>query len=217
MYGNRFSPAFTKQGRPGGAWWGPLLEKGGAKYWGHYQRMSGGWMSAAFDMLTGMPTTSFSNKRLTVDQIWTKIVEMDKKHMVMSAGCFKTQTDMKGLVTGHAYTVIGHGVYKGQRLVKMRNPWGSERYTGPWGDKDTAKWTADAIKVLDHKLGNDGTFYVPVELYKVLFSGVAALDYREWKRGNKMASWDRTQSSRNIKHTLKNPVAQAVSLQMSTP
>lgn len=217
MYGTRFYPAFTKQGRPGGAWWGPLLEKGGAKYWGHYQRMSGGWMGDAFDMLTGMPTTNFSNKRLTVDQIWSKISAMDDKHMIMSAGCFKTQADMKGLITGHAYTVLGKATYNGEKLIKMRNPWGSEHYKGTWSDKDTTKWTAAAKKALNHTTQNDGTFYVPVADYKILFSGVSALDYREWKRGHKMSAWDRTKPTTSIKHTFNNPKAQAVSLQLSTP
>lgn len=28
-------------------------------------------------------------------------------------------------------------------LLKMRNPWGSEGYSGPWSDKDHARWTVE--------------------------------------------------------------------------
>jgi hypothetical protein len=45
----------------------------------------------------------------------------------------------------------------------LRNPWGNERYEGPWSDKDTAKWTDDAQKALGHSIKNDGTFFVPFE------------------------------------------------------
>jgi hypothetical protein len=31
------------------------MEKGGAKYWGTYKIMSGGWMTEAMYAMTGMP------------------------------------------------------------------------------------------------------------------------------------------------------------------
>lgn len=135
----------------------------------------------------------------------------------MSAGCFKTQTDMKNLVTGHAYTVLGKAEYKGEKLIKMRNPWGSERYKGTWGDSDTKKWTADAKKALKHTTQNDGTFFVPLADFKVLFSGISGLNYKEWKRGHMMSAWDRTKPASSIKHTFNNPTAQSVSLQLAAP
>ena len=38
------------------------------------------------------------------------------------------------MVQGHAYTVLGVETVSGNRLVKMRNPWASELYFGPWKD-----------------------------------------------------------------------------------
>jgi hypothetical protein len=115
--GSKFRPVFTKRG-PNGAWWGPLLEKAAAKYWGHYQAMSGGWMSDAFDMLTGQPVESFGNSKLSIDDIWTRIHEWEQKQVIMSTGCFKTKDsngkdeEKHGLVTGHAYTTIGSVIYE---------------------------------------------------------------------------------------------------------
>lgn len=68
MSGTSTRPLYTKMG-PNGAWWGPLLEKAGAKYYGHYQRMTGGWMTDAWDMLTAQPSYSFSTE-LDVKDIW---------------------------------------------------------------------------------------------------------------------------------------------------
>jgi len=49
-----------------------------------------------------------------------------------------------GIAFSHAYTILGveEITLSGgstQQLLKMRNPWGSETYTGPWADRDI-KW-----------------------------------------------------------------------------
>ena len=52
-----------------------------------------------------------------------------------------------GLVAGHTYTILG--VYevstdgKPTKLVKLRSPWKTDTYSGPWAKSD-AKWTAMA-------------------------------------------------------------------------
>ena len=57
-----------------------------------------------------------------------------------------------GLVPGHAYTLIGCAVYKGAKLVLLRNPvfysyfyinfyqWGSKEWKGKWSDSENI-WT----------------------------------------------------------------------------
>ena len=40
---------------------------------------------------------------------------------------------LNGLVGGHAYTVLGvHESSEFPKLIKLRNPWGKQQYTGPW-------------------------------------------------------------------------------------
>jgi len=42
---------------------------------------------------------------------------------------------MFGLPGAHAYTLMGTATLSdGTKLLKMRNPWGSEVYTGPYSD-----------------------------------------------------------------------------------
>ena len=59
----------------------------------------------------------------------------------MTGGVFKND---QGLVAGHVYTILGVSEVtsegKSQRLVKLRNPWTTENYTGPWAENDP-KWT----------------------------------------------------------------------------
>lgn len=41
----------------------------------------------------------------------------------------------------HAYTILGtYTLSNGVQLVKIRNPWGREKYHGPWSD-DSELWT----------------------------------------------------------------------------
>jgi hypothetical protein len=41
----------------------------------------------------------------------------------------------------HAYTVLGTvKLSNGEKLVKMRNPWGVEKWKGAWSDH-SYKWT----------------------------------------------------------------------------
>ena len=59
-----------------------------------------------------------------------------------------------GLPGGHAYTVLGAAELKLDdgsviELVKMRNPWGNEAYTGPWSDSDSV-WTDGYRAQLGH-------------------------------------------------------------------
>ena len=116
----------------------------------------------------------------------------------------------------HAYTVIGVAEYNGEQLIKMRNPWGVEKYTGPWSDKDTSKWTEAARKALGHTNANDGSFYVPADLYSQLFHGIASVNFRnDWKRAVRDdAAWDRNSDRNTLKHTFSNPTAQQVAISL---
>jgi len=42
---------------PRGAWWAPILEKAGAKFYGTYENLHGGNEHEAIYTLTGMPST----------------------------------------------------------------------------------------------------------------------------------------------------------------
>jgi len=62
----------------------------------------------------------------------------------MAAACLK---DAYGLQNNHAYTILDAIVLTKdglpyQKLLKMRNPWGNEAYTGPWSDGYEG-WTPD--------------------------------------------------------------------------
>ena len=124
--------------------------------------------------MTGQPVFSLSTKSMSTDSIWSLLGSLDKKKYVISTACF---SGANGLVAGHAYTIIGvttvtlpnNGGY--QRLVKARNPWGSEKYTGKWSDKSDL-WTDAMRNQAGSVMANDGIFFIPIEEYKIDFSGI---------------------------------------------
>ena len=92
----------------------------------------------------------------------------------MVAGC---EHEHASLVTGHAYTLLGTvKLDGGPQLVKLRNPWGREEYTGPFRDDDpkwTAAWKAQAGLVV----ADDGIFHIPLADFKKAFTTYAILMY----------------------------------------
>jgi hypothetical protein len=89
---------------------------------------------------------------------------------------------VEGLAKAHAYTVLGvitlttksNGLFENdsntdgklvQKLIKMRNPWGTEKYTGPWHDYDS-RWTPEFNKQAGHVKGDDGTFFMTTTVFR---------------------------------------------------
>ena len=132
-----------------------------------------------------------------------------------SVGC-STVIDKKNLVCGHAYTIIGTAIApNGQRLVKLRNPWGTEQYTGPYNDNDTVNMTAEVKAALNYVSANDGVFFMRIEDFKAYVNGVVAAFYRDWKSTTIQTSWNRDDEElTGVFWTLTNPVEQDVSVGM---
>lgn len=59
------------------------------------------------------------------------------------------------------------GSKNNERIVKLRNPWGSGEWKGEWSDEDKKKWTNSMMEFLKHEKKDDGLFYMPFkEFYK---------------------------------------------------
>ena len=61
-----------------------------------------------------------------------------------------------GVILSHAYTLISaHTVMNGVKLLKLRNPWGKDEWTGAWSDKWTG-WTSELKRELKVVEADDG-------------------------------------------------------------
>lgn len=169
-------PDVLYYGTPGldGALWMPILEKAAAKMYGNYEMLSGGLMGPAVQMLTGAPYyDKMHYEYKTSDELWSYIDEKIKaKWMVTCASHYGTGSDKDfneiGLPYVHAYTVLGtHQLSNGQKLVKVRNPFGplKETFHGDWSD-DSDKWTDSFKAEVNYENSNDGVWFISAEDYK---------------------------------------------------
>lgn len=120
---------------------------------------------------------TYKIKEQTADEIYNTIAEGDRNEYAMIANC---RDEYFNLVTGHVYTVLGVlSLTNGPRLVKLRNPWGSEQYTGPFkddGDEWTDAWKQEAGLVV----ADDGIFHMPIDDFVKPFSDdYSILMYRD--------------------------------------
>lgn len=86
--------------------------------------------------------------------------------------------DKDGLVRHHSYAVLGAvEMPSGERLVRVRNPWGSFEWTGAWSDSDAAHWTAENKDFIASaptgggpvESKNDGAFFLPLDDFRASF------------------------------------------------
>jgi hypothetical protein len=47
---------------------------------------------------------------------------------------------MTGIALGHAYSILDVRIARGEKILKLRNPWGTVEWNGNWSDKSD-KWT----------------------------------------------------------------------------
>ncbi|KAI3336344.1 cysteine proteinase [Xylariaceae sp. AK1471] len=150
--------------------WVPLFEKAYAKAHGDFGSLAGGWIGEGLEDLTGGVTTELlASDILDLDEFWEK--EVSKVNQEFLFGCSTGLLDggygdRNGIREGHAYVVMDARTLKsGERLVKLRNPWGKTRkgiWEGPWSD-GSKEWNQDVKEELGHQFGNDSVFWIRFE------------------------------------------------------
>ncbi|KAI1261950.1 cysteine proteinase [Xylariaceae sp. FL1019] len=150
--------------------WVALIEKAYAKAHGDFGSLSGGWIGEGLEDLTGGVTTELlATDILDLDEFWEN--EMSKVNQEFFFGCSTGLLDggygyREGIREGHAYVVMDARTLKnGERLVKLRNPWGKTRkgiWEGAWSD-GSKEWNSDVKEELGHQFGNDSVFWIRYE------------------------------------------------------
>ncbi|KAM7191453.1 hypothetical protein V8F20_009276 [Naviculisporaceae sp. PSN 640] len=156
--------------------WLPLLEKAYAKAHSDYAAIEGGYTGEGIEDLTGGVTSGlFTTDILDKEYFWKE--ELMKVNQQFLFGCStgvwgRGWGDRKGIMEGHAYSVMKAVEIDGERLVLLRNPWGKGEWQGPWSD-GSKEWTPEWLTKLDHRFGDDGSFWIS---YKDLLRKYQAFD-----------------------------------------
>ena len=141
--------------------WLPLLEKAFAKAHGDYSAIDGGFVGEGIEDLTGGVTSEiFATDILDKDQFWREeLMNVNKTFLFGCGQMGGIYGSRKGIQEKHAYSVMEAREIDGQRLLKLRNPWGRAEWTGPWSD-GSEEWTPEWMQKLNHKFGDDGVFWI---------------------------------------------------------
>lgn len=186
-------PIFSRS--HGNELWVLLAEKAYAKLHHSYLAIQSGLSVDALTDLTGAPfkVINFpsigeeqSNEEINAEEVWRLLLDGEEKGYLMSAGT-RSQSELLnssksgqlerpistnsiGLVFGHAYTVITALVTtQGDRLVKIRNPWGAMEWNGDWSDKSD-KWTPEMRAEVGNVVeADDGVFWMAVSDFLYYF------------------------------------------------
>jgi len=146
--------------------WPALYEKAYAKMRGSYETIgNGGQARRAMEAITGKTSDRVHNQKLTADALWDRVngaLDGNKPIATDTYGSGK-KYDNNGVVSGHAYSVLGTQTDGDDRYVVLRNPWGSGEYSNPAYETDV-DWAKDGK--LD---GDDGVFRMKLEDFHRLY------------------------------------------------
>ncbi|XP_054155045.1 calpain-D-like [Oppia nitens] len=133
-----------------GQLWVPFIEKAVAKLFGCYEALVSGRTLEGMSILTGSPCDTYFLQPREVDHcedldpdiLWAKILSSRMAGFLMGASCgsgpFNSTPDSifyaKGLKPRHAYSVLDVQCAGGNRLIRLRNPWGCHSWNGDWSD-----------------------------------------------------------------------------------
>ena len=141
--------------------WVSLIEKAFAKINGNYIRIgTGGSPHEVFDVCTEAYSEEIQVSYKNADELWNKLIDGFEKGFIMTAGTGSNgYVEEVGLVSYHAYTVLGIYEINGEKVIRLRNPWGSGEFNGEWSDY-SSKWTEDLKKKYNYYEKEDGDFFI---------------------------------------------------------
>ena len=167
--------AFAGINETSGNIWPMILEKIWAKCNKSYEDIIQGNSSDAFEFLTPAPFDNYYHTQDISNSLFQIIQEASDKNELILADITETKNtnldtlSKMGLITNHAYSVIGTAVLKKPngneiQLIKMKNIWGTNEWIGDWSD-NSLKWTQEFKKAVGLQEKEDGIFWMSYDDY----------------------------------------------------
>ena len=98
-------------------------------------------------------------------------------YALLSCSGATSSGELKGLHSGHAYSILACVEKNKFRLVQIRNPWGKGEWTGDWSDKSPLwKKNPAVAKACSYVDANDGKFWMTYEDFCAHFNWVGVCD-----------------------------------------
>ncbi|VDM98268.1 unnamed protein product [Thelazia callipaeda] len=171
--------------------WVSLIEKALAKIFGCYAKLPAGRTLEGLAILTGAPCIVIDlESSADYDLVWARLLSMREAGFIMGCSCGggKRHVDEAefrsvGLQIRHAYSLLDVKEYKNQRLVRLRNPWGSFTWNGSWCDTWQG-WDSYSRRILLPNGPESGAFWMPYSDFIKRFDSVEVAKVRSsegWK------------------------------------
>ena len=167
--------AFAGINENSGNIWPLILEKAWAKCNKSYEDIIPGNSADAFQFLTPAPYDTYYHTQDIGATLFKTIQDANKENYIILADITETKNtnldtlSKLGLITNHAYSVIGTAVLKKPngneiQLLKMKNMWGTNECIGDWSDQ-SLKWTQEFKKAVGLQNKEDGVFWMSYDDY----------------------------------------------------
>ena len=158
--------------------WVILLEKAWAKINGSYYGSIAGYSSQAINAILGT-NADFYLVEPTVDR-FSMLVKAIKEGLIVITDSNHSADESKGLVSGHAYTMIDAfklttKTGREKRVVQLRNPWGRKEWVGSFSNGSIQPLNGKPAIDLKHR--EYGIFFMPYEDYVKLYSSYYIADF----------------------------------------
>eukprot|EP00930_Biecheleria_cincta_P045098 TRINITY_DN31080_c0_g1_i1.p1 TRINITY_DN31080_c0_g1~~TRINITY_DN31080_c0_g1_i1.p1 ORF type:complete len:719 (+),score=97.22 TRINITY_DN31080_c0_g1_i1:94-2250(+) len=133
-----------------------------------------GWRSKGMKSMcltTRMPQPKFDN-----DAFFGLLAYLDQCNCLISASISGTVMEAEredGLIETHAYSLLDAQMAHGKAMVKLRNPWGSSEWKGPFSD-GSPEWDMypELREDLRLEVEEDGQFWMPWEAFVSAYDSV---------------------------------------------
>ncbi|KAF1763774.1 hypothetical protein GCK72_003719 [Caenorhabditis remanei] len=170
--------------------WAALIEKAIAKVFNGYKNIYAFCSAAALRMITGAPVTSlqFKDFREKTEKLWEILLISSSKNYPIVCSCLSKGEILRkyGRTAkpfshkyAHVFTVLSVILYKSHRLLKLRNPWGYNIWTGKWTDETNTK-ILDSKDTKNRAYGEiSGSFWIGFDEFLKYFDSVEICRYRE--------------------------------------
>eukprot|EP00112_Aurelia_sp_Birch-Aquarium-sp1_P002218 Seg1238.1 transcript_id=Seg1238.1/GoldUCD/mRNA.D3Y31 product=Calpain-D protein_id=Seg1238.1/GoldUCD/D3Y31 len=200
--------------------WVPIIEKAVAKLYGSYEALVAGRAIEGLELLTGCPCESIMLKirpgepaegPIDSDLVWARLLSSRDAGFIMGASCGGDVDDelliesykTVGLQAQHAYSVLDVRDVGGNRLLRLRNPWGRYSWTGAWSDQSEL-WTPELRNNLMAHGAEEGVFWISVEDMMEYFDCVDVCkvrpDWTEMRISGKFPCGERDTGTVSILH-----------------
>ena len=164
---------------PSNELWFLLLEKAFAKLYGNYTEIQSVYVSEAFEMMTGMPSTQQPLRDAKAEDLWAALVEYDKKNYIVCAGTYQKLSNANRI-----FTIVGVYEVETVKILKLRNPFEDLIWEGNYAN-GSEKWTKQLREELGHYQGEKNSFYVEVNEFIQNFDFLSVCHYHDnWVRND---------------------------------